>query len=156
MSFEKNIILLHGWGANTKKLEALAQSLRVKKWKVLIPELPGFDAPQPDKEWSLAEYAEFVTRFAGKAFGRQKYYVFGHSFGGGIALKLAVKNANSPNGIVLCANRGISRGNPIKRGIFYLLAKAGKVFVSGYGITTIRNRQSDTGYSVGKPAAFRR
>lgn len=125
----KNIILLHGWGANTKRLEPLAQSLRIKKWKVLIPELPGFDAPEPETEWSLDEYAEFVSHFAKKTFGKNKYYVFGHSFGGGITIKLALKEANSLNGIVLCANRGISRGNLIKRGIFFALAKIGKTLL---------------------------
>ncbi len=126
----KNIVLLHGWGANTKKLEPLAQSLRVKMWKVLIPELPGFDAPEPDIEWSLDEYAEYVSNFAKKAFGKEKYYVFGHSFGGGIALKLAAKDKDPLKGVILCANRGISRGNPIKRGVFFLLAKAGKILMA--------------------------
>lgn len=124
----KNIILLHGWGANTKKLQPLAQSLRIKKWKVLIPELPGFDAPEPDTDWPLDEYAEYVSNFAKKTFADKKYFVFGHSFGGGIAIKLAASDA-SLSGVILCASRGISRGNPIKRGVFLVLAKAGKILL---------------------------
>ena len=125
----KNIVLLHGWGANSKKLESLAQNLRVKKWKVLVPQLPGFNAPEPDSEWSLNEYAKFVSDFAKKAFGSENYFVFGHSFGGGVAIKMASNAQNEIEGLVLCAGRGISRGNKIKRGIFYVLSKMGKALL---------------------------
>ena len=65
---QKNIVLLHGWGANTRRLHALASSLKTKGWKVLIPELPGFGAPEPDSVWGVGDYSKFVLNLASSFF----------------------------------------------------------------------------------------
>lgn len=124
----KNIILLHGWGASTAKLEPLGQALRKNKWHVLIPQLPGFDAPEPEGVWGVDKYAEYVSLWAAKAFGEEKYFVFGHSFGGRIATNMAF-SSKGVEGIILCATGGISRPNKLKRAVFFIFAKVGKVFL---------------------------
>src|SRR3989338_670662 len=130
----KNIVLLHGWGANAKKLEPLAVELTKKKWKVLVPQLPGFDAEEPGEDWGLKEYDQFVQIAARKAFGKGNYFLFGHSFGGRIAIKLAGLGPKNIEGIVLCATGGLSRGNPVKRGAFFILAKTGKTLLGLHGV----------------------
>lgn len=126
----KNIVLLHGWGANTKKLAPLANSLKKLNWKVLVCELPGFDAPEPDSIWNVDDYTRFVVRRAFSIFGKEKYFVFGHSFGGRVAIKMSLYEENPICGVVLCATGGISRGNLIKRLLFKSLAVLGKVFAN--------------------------
>ena len=126
---EKNIVLLHGWGANKTKLEPLANVLRKKKWKVLVPELPGFGVPDPSEVWNLENYAHFVSEKAKVFFNSERYVVFGHSFGGGIGVKLSLLYTRNVSGLALCASRGFSRGNILKRFVFYTLAKSGKIFL---------------------------
>lgn len=124
---KKKIVLLHGWGANTKKLEPLKKSLEDLGWNVLLPKLPGFNAPAPKEVWGVDDYADYVLRFTAKEFGGGEFFVFGHSFGGRVAIKLGVKGL--PAGVILCAASGLSRGNPIKRAFFWTLAKVGKIFL---------------------------
>jgi pimeloyl-ACP methyl ester carboxylesterase len=123
----KNIVLLHGWGASTKKLSKMAHSLRGMEWDVFVPKIPGFDAKPPKNAWQLNDFADFVGRKADGYFKKQSYIVFGHSFGGRVAIQMS--NVKRVSALVLCASGGISRGNVVKRSIFYLLSKAGKVLL---------------------------
>ena len=125
----KNIILLHGWGADTKKLIPLKIELEKLGWKVLIPKLAGFGKPAPSAVWGIKEYSDYVYDEAKKYFGKERFYVFGHSFGGGIAIKLASVRGNVIQGTILCSTRGISRGKSVKRMFFSVFAKAGKVLL---------------------------
>jgi len=129
MKIKKNIVLLHGWGAETKKLEPLKKSLEMFGWNVFLPKLPGFENPSPKNIWGLKEYSDYVYEEAKNYFRKENFFVFGHSFGGGIAIKLSVTNLKEISGIVLCATRGISRGSSLKRLLFSVLAKIGKVFL---------------------------
>lgn len=124
----KNIILLHGWGASTSKLEPLANELRKKKWNVFVPEIPGFDADPPPQGWFVDDYVNYIADKANKKWNGKAYYVFGHSNGGRIGIKLALKSS-SLKGLILCATGGISRGNVFKRIVFFILAKLGKAFL---------------------------
>ncbi len=130
MSFPRNIVLLHGWGASTKKLEPLANQLEKLGWKVFLPKLPGFDMPSPEVVWGLEDYSDFIADRSNDFFKGKKYFIFGHSFGGGIAIKSALREKGQISGIVLCANRGISRTSVIKRKLFLVIAKIGKVFLT--------------------------
>lgn len=123
----KRIVLLHGWGANAAKLMPLKDELVRSGWKVLLPKLPGFDAPDPDRPWSLGDYSSFIRSKTKTEWGSDKYYIFGHSFGGRIAIKSAVQNNDKLLGIILCATGGISRGTLLKRIFFIILSKLGMI-----------------------------
>jgi len=122
----KNIVLLHGWGASTKKLGYLKKDLIKLGWNVFLPKFPGFDLPHPTSAWNLNDYASYIKRLSGKFFSG-KYFVFGHSFGGRVAITMATKSPNNIFGLILCAPGGFSRGNFIKRSTFFVLAKIGKL-----------------------------
>lgn len=130
MDYKKRIVLLHGWGASTIKLKPLAEELRKLEWEVFTPKLPGFDSPPPEKIWGVGEYSKYVLKETRKIYGRDRFFVFGHSFGGRVAIKLAEKNNRQILGAVLCSSSGLSRGNLVKRTIFWLLARVGKVFLA--------------------------
>lgn len=122
------IVLLHGWGASKEKLLPLGNALSQKEWQVLIPDLPGFGkSSSPPKPWGVGEYANFVLEAINKLYGKEKIYLFGHSFGGRLAIKMASLYPHKIAGIVLCGSAGISRASFLKRGSFLVLAKIGKI-----------------------------
>lgn len=125
----KNIVLLHGWGARVVKLFPLQNELRKLGWNVYVPKLPGFGLKPPKRPWVVDDYVNFVTRKADERFGSKKYIIFGHSFGGRIAIKVGVERNDTISGLVLCATGGISRESIIKRVVFGSLAKIGKPFM---------------------------
>ena len=114
----KNIVLLHGWGSNIKKLEPLSQQLSNLGWNVFIPKLPYFDAPEPNNPWNVFNFSDFVKKKSEKHFNDQPYYIFGHSNGGRISIKIASQKIPLLQGIILCSSAGISRDNVCKRLFF--------------------------------------
>jgi pimeloyl-ACP methyl ester carboxylesterase len=124
----KRILLLHGWGARVSRLEPLANKLEELGWTVYTLPLPGFDLPAPSSPWTVNDYAKYALEKAERFFHGQKFFVFGHSFGGRIAIRIAYNRPDALSGIVLCAISGISRANRIKRLLFLFLAKLGKTF----------------------------
>lgn len=120
----KNICLVHGWGANTQKLEPLKEELENLGWNVFIPEIPFFDLPEPKYPWTLKDFADFIDSQSKKIFKNDSYVLFGHSLGGRIALKKSIENPSNINSLVLCAAAGISRTNIFKRFFLKLIAKA--------------------------------
>jgi pimeloyl-ACP methyl ester carboxylesterase len=122
----RNIVLLHGWGASREKLIPLGEELEKRGWKVYVPKIPGFIAPPPKVPWGLKEYTDFIIKACNKFFKGKKYIIFGHSFGGRIALKASIFRPSLLGGIILCSASGLSRGNLLKRYLFWTLAKLGK------------------------------
>lgn len=124
---QKRILLLHGWGARVAKLKPLQNHLEKLGWLVKAAKLPGFDLQAPSKGWSLEDYADYVWGLSIKNFGHNKMVVFGHSFGGRIAIKMAKSgNAKMLAGMVLCAPGGVTRPPVVKRLIFKNVAKLGR------------------------------
>lgn len=125
----KNIVLIHGWGAETEKLKPLADELEKTGWSVLLPKLPGFEARAPSFPWTLQDYAEFIFTRTSSEWKGKKVVVFGHSFGGRVAIKMALEYKRKVYGVVLCSSGGISRGYFLVRILFYMLAKTGKILL---------------------------
>lgn len=123
----KNIILLHGWEARVERLRPLQSELSGLGWHVLNLKLPGFDLAPPQTPWNLDEYKDYVLTHAKKTWSDEPYAVFGHSFGGRIAIWLAATNTKNLSGLVLCTPGGLSRPSLIKRAPLWLLAKIGKL-----------------------------
>jgi len=120
---DKNVCLLHGWGANTEKLKNLGQELTKLGWSVFIAKIPFFDAPEAKKAWSLADFSAEIEKQTTDYFKKEPYFLFGHSFGGRIAIYLAAKPAANLKGIILCSTAGISRTSLAKRSFFIILSK---------------------------------
>lgn len=126
---DRGMVLLHGWGASGEKLKPLVKELERKRWETLLLELPGFDKPPPKEVWGVGNYADYVLKKGRAKFGDNRFFVFGHSFGGRIAIKIAAQYSTKLKGVILCSAGGISRGYKLVRFFFFLLAKAGKVFL---------------------------
>lgn len=123
---EKRIVLLHGWSARAEKFENLRLELEKLDWKVLNLDMPGFGLAAPKEVWGVSEYANWALEQIDKKWKRGTYVVFGHSFGGRLTIKMAAQD--QINKAVICAPGGLSRPNLIKRLLFGLMAKIGKLF----------------------------
>ena len=150
------IVLLHGWGVDSKKYVEL-----IKKFKIIIPDLPGFGkSDEPKENWDLDDYVEFVNEFIEKTNRKggfelvknilanmqegstalrgqwsqrdqqKRIILIGHSFGGGIAIKYATKYPEKIDKLILTGARGIKRKLTAKQRVLFIIAKTGKLFFS--------------------------
>ncbi len=125
----KNIVLVHGWGSSSTKLLGLATSLAKLGWQVFTPPLPGFEIEAPKSVWGVPEYANYVYESALEHFVNKPFTVFGHSFGGRVAIFLGAHKKRYLQSLVLCAASGVTRKNKFVRRLFMLGAKVGKGLV---------------------------
>jgi len=101
------VVLLHGLTGAASNFAELAALLALRG-RVLIPELPGHggSAPLPAAP-SLDPYAERV-RFVAEHEGMLPAVLVGHSLGGLVALRLAMRHPASVKGLVLAGAAGIA------------------------------------------------
>lgn len=126
----KVILLLHGWGDRASGLRILAQFLVTLRYKVIVPDLPGFGGSEPPKiPWGLTEYTNFVAHFLGK-INSSPLIVIGHSNGGAIAIS-GIANGNiQTQKVVLLASAGIRSNYRGRKKILRIAAKTAKFFTS--------------------------
>lgn len=86
----KNVVLLHGWGQNTKMMDYIATFLS-KHFKVYNLDFPGFgESEEPKQSWGNEDYVEFLKEFTDKLKIKNPILI-GHSFGSRVALYYAYK-----------------------------------------------------------------
>jgi pimeloyl-ACP methyl ester carboxylesterase len=103
------LVLVHGLGGAAANWVALAPLLLPGR-RVLVPELPGHGGSEPLPAASnLNAYADRLGHLADRE-GCSPAAVVGHSLGGGIALRLAIRRPESVSRLVLAGAAGISSG----------------------------------------------
>ena len=154
----EKLLILPGWGSNSEHWQRVKESLEKKGIEVLVLDLPGFGIiPSPPKPWGRDDYLNWIlqkvkdynpptTRGAQRSWegggrvgvppeGRapknwEKFNLLGHSFGGGLAVKMATnpslfKKGGEVEKLILCAPAIIKRKS-IKTYLFYWLAFLGR------------------------------
>ncbi len=88
------LLLLHGFGANSHTWSKIRVMLSLHH-RVFAPDLKGFGAsPKPEAGgYSLRDHADCVLRFIAQR-GLRDVAIVGHSFGGGVALQVALDLRN--------------------------------------------------------------
>ncbi|MBI4160184.1 alpha/beta hydrolase [Candidatus Wolfebacteria bacterium] len=125
-----DIVLVHGWGRGSKSFDALKVLLEKRGHVVYAPDLPGFGvASPPDTAWGIDEYAVFVRDYIEKRDLRD-FYLYGHSFGGQIAVKLAATRPVRLQGLILASAAGIRPRPSVKVSIFQFFSAIGKMVFS--------------------------
>lgn len=106
------VVFAHGWGRTHHDFIQIAESIAPIANSILL-DLPGFgETPRPAQAWSTVEYASHVKEFLVKQQLGPVIWV-GHSFGGRIGLRLAVRHSESLSALVLVSSAGI----PVQRSV---------------------------------------
>jgi pimeloyl-ACP methyl ester carboxylesterase len=117
------LVLVHGLGGSAGNWVALARLLLPGR-RLLVPELPGHGGSEPlAAAPSLNAYADRIALLL-EHEGIQSATVVGHSLGGAIALRLAIRRPELVSGLVLAGAAGISSG---RRRARYALTVSGIV-----------------------------
>ena len=113
----KRLLVLHGWGDNLRTFDMVTATLS-RNFQLIIIDLPGFGQssalPHP---FTLDDYALTIEKFL-TALELGEVFVLGHSFGGAIAVKLAIFS-NKVKLLILEDSSGIrNKSLPIKLKIY--------------------------------------
>ena len=127
------ILILHGWGSNSGRWQRVKELLEKKGIEVLALDLPGFGIiPSPLKPWGRDDYINWILQKV-KEKNWEKFNLLGHSFGGGVAVKMATNFSEKIDKLILCAPAIIKRKS-IKTYLFYWLAFLGRRIFSLPGL----------------------
>lgn len=111
-----NALFLHGWGSSKEIMQQAFQGCFLN-YNHLYVDLPGFNqSPNDEKVLETKDYANIINLFL-KSVGKKAHVVFGHSFGG----KVAILCENER--MVLLSSAGILEPKPLKVRCKILLAK---------------------------------
>lgn len=125
-----SLLILHGWGKGLSPYVQIQKDIAGKGFCVVVPDLPGFGkSSPPTTAWGVEEYVDFALRFA-DALGLRRFFLLGHSFGGQVALKLAVEHADRVEGLILCAAATIRRSPDFKKRMVRFISNAGSFLFS--------------------------
>ena len=102
------LLFLHGWGLAHHAYRRALSRLAAMGCHVFAPALPGFGgtADLHGTQFSFAGYASWVDRFLEAVEVDEPAFVMGHSFGGGVAIKLAHDHPDRVRTLVLVNSVG--------------------------------------------------
>ena len=114
------LVLVHGFGGAAGNWRLIAPALAAER-RVLVPELPGHGGSGPlPAAPTLDPYAEAVLAVLEAEDALPAAWV-GHSLGGLVGLRAAIRRPEAVTGIVLAAGAGISSALPASRAVVALL-----------------------------------
>ena len=127
----KNIIILHGWGANIQTVLSIHQHLK-GRFKVYTLDLPGFgESDKPKEVWGSQEYSNFVKQFIDE-MGLEEVTLIGHSHGGRISIVLANNYPELVKKMILVDSAGIIPKRKLK---YYFKVYSFKTLKKLYSLT---------------------
>src|SRR5882724_10541962 len=109
------VLFLHGWALGTRAYQRVARRLTSRGCRVYAPVMPGFagtaDLPRPSM--SMSGYGDWVAKFMDAVAIDEPALVIGHSFGGGVAIKLAQAHPDRVGYLVLLNSVGGVTNRPL-------------------------------------------
>lgn len=101
------VLLLHGWGGCIGSMAPIRDSLK-RSYRVITVDLPGFGlSERPPAVWGSAEYGAAIAELLRETDTPQTVAVIGHSFGGKVAIRLALANPGITRSLVLVGTPGV-------------------------------------------------
>ena len=135
----KEILFLHGWGANTKCFSAIMEQLS-NNFKVIALDFPGFGESEPPKSiWGVSEYADFIRIFLEK-INVTNPILLGHSFGGRVIIYLTGKMKHPAHKIILVDSAGIKPKRSLK---YYYKVYTFKLFKNAVNLIFPKNKANE-------------
>ncbi len=109
------VILLHGWALAQHTYRSVVERIASQGCRVIAPSMPGFGGTHdlPASSFSLGGYAAWVDDLLTALEIDEPAVVVGHSFGGGVAIRLAHDHPERVRSLVLVNSVG---GSAWKRG----------------------------------------
>lgn len=109
------VLFLHGWGLGHQTYRAFIEAVAAQGVRVVAPALPGFGRTDalPSEQFSLAGFARWLASFCEAVGIDEPAVVLGHSFGGGVAVRLAHDHRARVRSLVLVNSIG---GSSWKKG----------------------------------------
>jgi len=112
MENRQYLIILHGWQGLKERWDKIKEKIEKGGVKVIIPDLPGFiEGTELTQPWDLNNYLVWMENFIEKEKSSgnliEPFFLLGHSFGGRIAIKFAVKHPQKLKGLILISAAGI-------------------------------------------------
>ena len=105
----------------------LLNIIAAKGFQVIVPDLPGFGKSDAlGMPWNTNKYIDFLEGFV-KNLNLDEYYLLGHSFGGALASKMAVKHDQDIKKLFLVSAACVRRKTNTKK-FSAFLAKILKIF----------------------------
>ncbi|MEO5723478.1 MAG: alpha/beta hydrolase [Ilumatobacteraceae bacterium] len=97
------VVFLHGWALADHSYRKVIERLADQGCRVIAPAMPGFGgtAGLPSRSFSISGYAEWLLEFLDVVELTEPVVLFGHSFGGGVAIRFAHDNRNRVRSLVL-------------------------------------------------------
>lgn len=99
------VVLVHGLSASWRWWEATARTLAAS-YRVLLPDLPGHGARPALRAPALAGAPEWLAAWA-RAAGLSRAHVVGHSLGGLVSARLAIRRPELVDRLVLVCPAGV-------------------------------------------------
>ena len=94
------LVVIHGGGDGARTWLPSMTEL-CNHYRVYVPDLPGFGRSQPmDGNYGILEFVEFLEGFI-HSLGLKRFHLVGHSVGGSIALRYALKFPHKIGKLVL-------------------------------------------------------
>jgi len=130
-------LVIHGWGGSTSPVHNLKfQEIMAKNgFRVFVIALPGFgDSSLPTLKSNEDEITESVIKFADK-LKLKRFFLYGHCFGGLIAIKIGRLYPHRVKGIILCATpspfviKSLMRAGYLGLILFLLIAELSQIFL---------------------------
>lgn len=120
------LIMLHGWGQSLINIKPLGELLARSSLIHLI-DLPGFgSSTPPDSVWSAFDYADRIVQYMDEHQIAQADF-FGHSFGGKVAMCIAIRYPNKVRRLVLAGSSGLmKKRNLAQKCRFHAIKWSGK------------------------------
>ncbi|EDY87738.1 lipase [gamma proteobacterium HTCC5015] len=105
------LVLLHGFSGDRNNWNRVAQQLQ-QDYRLIIPDLPGHgeSSLHPRDDYSSAEMASILRDFIDQ-LGIERYFIAGHSMGGGLAVQWSVFRPQQVQGLILINSAGIYEHN---------------------------------------------
>ena len=109
------VVFLHGWGLGSRAYRRPIRRLARRGCRVFAPALPGLGGTPdlPRHALSMAGYADWVDEFMTAVGIEEPALVIGHSFGGGVATKLAHAHPERVGYLVLLNSVGAVADRPL-------------------------------------------